>query len=346
MPKSKRNTIKVKDNKLMKKRKTIPQSNATDTLDELEQNLKLLKCEFPLQVHNNVSMEEILKTEKHCYEWAKKFDLIIKKTADKEFKGSKFGLLICYIFPTVSFERRFIAVDFLNWLFFVDDLIDNKKNLKGKPENIKIELDKFKSILDNKPHPEVLQSSIAIALWDVWSRMKKKTSEEWQLKFCNIISLYFDACYLNALNKHSNNLPNSIEEYSKIRRNSGAVLTSFCLIEPLLEIHISHDNLDLQNLMNYCNDHICFINDLYSLKKELMEGEVDNIIIVLQYSNQYSLQKAIDYAVALINNRMTQIKEIIDKLMGFNLEIDQDTIRYVNALIDIVVGSFYWHKIS
>ncbi|CAG8546563.1 1851_t:CDS:2, partial [Racocetra fulgida] len=318
----------------------IPQSNTrhstTNALDELNQNLKLLKCEFPLQVHIYVSKEEVLKTEKHCYEWAKKFDLITEKTADKEFKGSKFGLLICYIFPTVSFERRCLAVDFFNWLFFVDDLVDNKKTLKGNPEKIRIELDKFKTILDNKPQLEVLQSSIAIALWDVWSRMKKLTSEEWQQKFCNTVSLYFDACYINALNNCSRNLPKSVEEYSKIRRNSGAVMTSFNLIEPLLEVQISHDNLDLQNLMNYCNDHICFINDLYSFKKELTESEVDNIIVVLQYSNQYSLREAIDYAVMLANNRMAQMKEIVDKLMRFSLEIDQDTIKYVNALIDIV----------
>ncbi|CAG8487292.1 16173_t:CDS:1 [Cetraspora pellucida] len=290
-------------------------------------------------------MEEILKTEKHCYEWAKKFDLIMEKTADKKFKGSKFGLLICYIFPTVSFERRCLAIDFFNWLFFVDDLVDNKKDLKDNPEKIKIELDKFKTILDNKSLPGVLQSSISIALWDVWSRMKKITSEKWQLKFRNTVLLYFDACYLNALNKRSHNLPNSVEEYSKIRRHSGAVMTSFNLIEPLLEIQISQNNIDLQNLVNYCNDHICFINDLYSLKKELTKGEVDNIIVILQHSNHYSLREAIDHAVVLINNRMTQIKNFVDKLMQFSL-VDQDTIKYINALIDIMVGSFYWHKIS
>ncbi|CAG8564145.1 17293_t:CDS:1 [Dentiscutata erythropus] len=284
--------------------------------------------------------------EQHCYEWAKKFDLITKKTTNKEFKISKFGLLICYIFPTASFEKRCLAIDFFNWLFFVDDFVDIKKDLKGKPEEIKKELNKFMTILNDNPQPEIFQNSIAIALWDVWARMKKITNEEWRIKFRNTISLYFDACYLNACNKRSHNIPNSVEEYIKIRRNSGAVMTSFNLIEPLLGIQISYDNKELQNLMEYCNDHICFINDLYSLKKELTEGEVDNIIIVLQRSNQYSLREAIDYAVVLINNRMTQIKEVVDRLMQYKLKMDQDTSKYINVLVDIVVGSFYWHKIS
>ncbi|CAG8615340.1 21915_t:CDS:2, partial [Racocetra persica] len=194
--------------------------------------LNLLKCDVPLRVHEYVSKEEVLKTEKHCYEWAKDFGLIAKKTTNKEFKGSKFGLLICYIFPTTPFERRCLAIDFFNWLFFVDDLIDNNKDLKGKPEEIKIILDKFKNILNDKPQPEFLQNPIAIALWDVWARMKKITTEAWQL-----------------------NIPNSVDAYIKIRRNSGAVMTSFNLIEPLLGIQVSYDNQDLQNLMDYCTLH-------------------------------------------------------------------------------------------
>ncbi|KAF0459124.1 Terpene synthase family, metal binding domain [Gigaspora margarita] len=301
MPKIKRKTIKVKDSKLTEEWKEVPKqitpkSNDTNILNELKQALKLLKCEFPLNVHEHVTEEEVFKMEKHCYEWAKKFELITKKTTNIEFKLSKFGLLICYIFPTVSFERRCLAVDFFNWLFFVDDLVDKKKDLKGNPKEIKILLDKFKNILDDNPQSDIFQNSISIALWDVWARMKKITNETWRLKFRNTISLYFDACYLNAHNKQSHSIPNSIEEYIKIRRNSGAVMTSFNLIEPLLGIQLSYD-LNIQNLMDYCNDHICFINDLYSLKKELVEGEVDNIIVVLQRSNQYSLREAIEYAM-------------------------------------------------
>ncbi|CAG8456935.1 1492_t:CDS:2 [Racocetra fulgida] len=138
--------------------------------------------------------------------------------------------------------------------------------------------------------------------------MKTITTESWQLKFRNTISLYFDACCVNAQNERTNNIPNSVDAYIKIRRNSGAVMTSFNLIEPLLGIQVSYDNQDLQNLMDnlmdYCNDHICFTNDLYSLKKELMEGEVDNIIVVLRQLHQYSLQEAITYTIDLINKRI------------------------------------------
>ncbi|CAG8501165.1 13804_t:CDS:2, partial [Cetraspora pellucida] len=254
-----------------------------NSLDELDQNLKLLKCDFPLQ------------------------------TADKEFKGSKFGSFICYTFPTASFERRCLAIDFVNWSFFVDDLVDSKKYLRN-PRKIKKELDKFLTILDNKP--------------------QEITNEEWQLNFRNSVSLYFDACYLNALNKCSQDLPKSVEEYLKIRRNSGGVLPVFDFIEPLLGIKILCNNLDLKIFINHCIDHICFINDLYSIKKELTEGEVDNIVVVLQYANQYSLQEAIDYAVMLTNNRMTQIKEVFDNSSRFSLEMDDhNTIKYVNALI-------------
>ncbi|CAG8443568.1 14350_t:CDS:1 [Dentiscutata erythropus] len=360
MPKSKKESIKSKNKEptewnkgsrieKLRKTKLIPQSNNQsnniNTLNESHKILESLNCNIPLRARNYVSKEEVLKIEKHCYEWAKKFELIKKKTTNKEFKGSKFGLLICYIFPTASFERRCLAIDFFNWLFFVDDLIDdNNKNLK--PEEIKTVLDKFKSILDDNLQSEVLQSPLVIALWDVWARMKKITNEIWRMKFRNTILLYFDACYLNAQNEFSNKFPNSVEEYIKIRRNSGAVMTSFNLIEPLLGIQISYDNKELRNLMEYCNDHICFINDIYSLQKELLEGGVDNIIIVLCHLHQSSLQEAVNYAVELINQRMTQIQEIANKFMQFNLENNQDISKYVNALLDIVVGSFHWHKMS
>ncbi|CAG8568053.1 19384_t:CDS:1 [Cetraspora pellucida] len=358
MPKSKKTIIKPKNKEEPTEWKKIPRTeklhktralNQIDdihTLNELRKILDLLKCEVPLRIHDYVSNEDVLKTEKHCYEWAKSFGLISKKTTNKVFKGSKFGRLICYIFPTASFKRRCTAIDFFNWLFFVDDLIDNNKDLKRKPKEIKIVLDKFKAILDDKPKSKDLQSPIAIALRDVWARIKKITTKAWQLKFCNTISLYFDACCVNAQNEHTNNIPNSVEAYIKIRRNSGAVMTSFNLIEPLLGIQISNDNPDLQNLMDYCNDHICFTNDLYSLQKELKEGEVDNIVVVLHHLHQYSLQEAITYTVDLANERMIQIQNISNRLINFSSEIDQNISKCVNALLNIIVGSFYWHKIS
>ncbi|CAG8668443.1 15489_t:CDS:1 [Cetraspora pellucida] len=357
MPKSKKTIINPKNKGEPTEWKKAPRTGKLQktralklddihTLNELHKILELLKCDVPLSIHEHVSKEEVLKTEKHCYEWAKSLGLISKKTTNTEFKGSKFGRLICYIFPTTTFKRRCLAIDFFNWLFFVDDLIDNNKDLKGKPEEIKIVLDKFKAILDDKPKSEDLQSPIAIALRDVWARIKIITTKAWQLKFCNSISLYFDACCVNAQNELTNNIPNSVDAYIKIRRNSGAVMTSFNLIEPLLGIQISYDNPDLQNLMDYCNDHICFTNDLYSLQKELKEGEIDNIIIVLHRLHRYSLQEAIIHTVDLANKRMTQIQEISNRLINFNLDIDQNVNKCVNALLNIIVGSLYWHKSS
>ncbi|CAG8798212.1 18512_t:CDS:2, partial [Racocetra fulgida] len=153
----------------------------------------------------------------------------------------------------------------------------------------------------DKPQPEFLQSTIAISLWDVWARMKKITTEAWQLKFRNTISLYFDACLVNAQNEHTNNIPNSVDAYIKIRRNSEAVMTSFNLIEPLLGIQVLYDNQDLQNLMDYLD---------------------------------------------LINKRMTQIQDISNRLTHFGSKVDQNISKCVNALLDIVVGAFYWHKLS
>ncbi|CAG8751133.1 5404_t:CDS:1, partial [Cetraspora pellucida] len=125
MPKNKKNIIKSKNKeptewkkvqriKKLQKIRAIRQIDDIYTLNESHKILDLLKCDIPLRVHEYVSKEEILKTEKHCYEWAKEFGLIAKNTTNKEFKGSKFGLLICYIFPTTPFERRYLAIDFFN----------------------------------------------------------------------------------------------------------------------------------------------------------------------------------------------------------------------------------------
>ncbi|CAG8851002.1 23997_t:CDS:1, partial [Racocetra persica] len=48
----------------------------------------------------------------------------------------------------------------------------------------------------------------------------------------------------------------------------------------------------------------------------------------------------------LINKRMTQIQDISNRLTHFGSEINQNISKCVNALLDIVVGAFYWHKLS
>ncbi|CAG8684336.1 21665_t:CDS:1, partial [Racocetra persica] len=141
----------------------------------------------------------------------------------------------------------------------------------------------------------------------------------------------------------------SVDDYVKLRRNTGAVQVTFNFIEIALNIELPdkvYNDPSFQCLMDNCNDHACFINDIYSLKKELLVGDTDNLILVLKILSNYSLQEAVNDAVKLANQRVIQIRENISNLSDFGPEMNKIVNMYSEALIDWLAGSFYWHQIS
>ncbi|CAG8832781.1 13573_t:CDS:1, partial [Racocetra persica] len=158
-----------------KSKKTFYQINPAENFEIP----KSLECDFPLRSNNEYKSE----VEKYCLEWVMQFGLVTKKEAIERFKSAKFGIFGCYVYPNAPFDRLCLVINFMSWLFLLDDQIDNKNDLIDKPEKLKKILDGFLLVIDSDHCPDSAKCPAALALWDLWSKMKSITGRTWQLRF-------------------------------------------------------------------------------------------------------------------------------------------------------------------
>jgi hypothetical protein len=98
----------------------------------------------------------------------------------------------------------------------------------------------------------------------------------------------------------------------------------------------------LQRMVQACNNIVCWSNDLFSCAKEARQGDVHNLVLVLQHAQQLSLQEAINEAVRMHNEEVA-IFVALEKLLPLKgLESDYELLRYVSVLRSWIIGNYDW----
>jgi germacradienol/geosmin synthase len=101
-------------------------------------------------------------------------------------------------------------------------------------------------------------------------------------------------------------------------------------------------------------DYCTFLNDLFSYQKEIeYEGEVNNIVLVLQKFLDVDKEEAVYHVNHLMTTRMQQFEHVLAEdipLLIEELKLEGparaalDT--YINSLKDWMVGILEWHRIT
>ncbi len=135
---------------------------------------------------------------------------------------------------------------------------------------------------------------------DWWTRVKDVTHPEWQKRFIDDTEKYLEAQIWEVNNRNNNQVPR-VEDYIMNRQHTGGVFPCFDLIEAVDRIYLPPEarNRIVIELTKAANNLIVWSNDMMSLQKEVVVGEVHNLIVVLQHQRQISLQAALDQAAEM-----------------------------------------------
>src|SRR5205807_4442749 len=94
-----------------------------------------------------------------------------------------------------------------------------------------------------------------------------------------------------------------VHTYIKNRRNSVANPISFDMFDVSQHVEFPaeiYESQPFQAVLESANDIVAWINDVYSLKKELAHGDVCNLVVAVQYAQHCSLQEAVNQVSAMI----------------------------------------------
>ncbi|RJL32405.1 hypothetical protein D5H75_12725 [Bailinhaonella thermotolerans] len=290
------------------------------------------------------------EAEAHVYDWVRRFRLTGTQAACERFDAWRIGYFASMTSPDVDRARLFLTAEFMSWLFLFDDQFD--EGVLGRdPAAVDAVME---AMLDRipvgRPADTPPSSPLQAALDDMWRQMRGYMPESWQERYRASMKLYFDAYCRETRNRLQGRIP-GVEEFVEIRRGGGAMPACVDVGELAAGREVPARVLETpeyQELRLITADVVCWNNDVFSLRKELVHGECTNLVMSIAHERGVSLQEAVDEAVAMANARLRTFVEIepqLPKLMD-SLDVppeDQETVLgAVEVMKGWIRGNYDW----
>ncbi len=252
--------------------------------------------------------------------WLKRHGLLSSPAASTRVRAAEFGKLAARAYPEASLETLRLAAAWASWLFLRDDRCD-EEGLGTEPALLKSWSDEHLRILAGTTRKRSTDP-LAMARSDLGRRLLAKGGTRWMVRFLSDVQDYFEGSVWEAENRKARRVP-ALRTYIRLRDVTGAVKTCFHFYElsraNVLPIQARQDPA-LTRLMTLANRVICWSNDLFSAEKELAQGDVHNLVIVLQNHLHVSSTDATQHAVRMHDAAVRAFIGLQERFLKSNTE--------------------------
>jgi 5-epi-alpha-selinene synthase len=296
-----------------------------------------LYCPFPSAINPHSEA-----TYQHSLEWVRSFNLVTDESVYQRWRDLDLSGWAVYCCPQVSLEALKIISDCTVYLFLLDDECESA----GASKQLEWLAAKQTRLIDILKGAELTDSDtlFAHALQNIRQRLLQFGTSEWMLGFTEEIERHLKGVLWEALN-NSQGITPDLATYRQIRP-----LT--CGLIPFFRLTLFAERIDLpteiikHTLVNQMEEvaslTIGWANDILSLEKEIMSGQSDNLVQILQHEYQIPLHEAIKRAASLHDTEVRTFIELSAQLPSFGAEIDANLQRYILGLHSWMRGNIDW----
>lgn len=192
--------------------------------------------------------------------------------------------LCAYSYPDASLEELKMAIKWVTWLFVLDDDMDYEETDIGKkPLVMRIRNQGLISVLEGSLFND--NSGLTNGIRDFYN--DAVTRGICLQPFIKTAKSYLSTCVWEADNRARSQKPLS-GVYERMRLKGGAAHSvfevGFMMDSTRISSHL-RENALFETMSEFANLAVCLVNDIFSCKKELKEGVVENLAILLQSEN-------------------------------------------------------------
>jgi Terpene synthase family 2, C-terminal metal binding len=190
---------------------------------------------------------------------------------------------------------------------------------------------------------DVIRESVRLGTYEWWNRAR----ENWINALTAIVH--------ETANREFRGKPAPYDIFLEIRRQSGYMEPFLDIIEPasgLMVPNVARCSPQLSIMRRIVADLGNFINDVYSVEKEIESGQYDNLVFVLQSEGGLTIDAAIQSAFSIIERRAERFLEIrselpaVYKTLSFTPAATESVQVYADALEMWVSGFVSWQTRS
>lgn len=296
-----------------------------------------LICPFPSAMNPHAT-----EAQQATVAWARRFRLLQRDAAYRRLNRLQYGMLMARAYPSAAPETLQIVTDWSTWLFLLDDQCD-EAGMGRDPEQLAGLHTEFADVLQGiSPSPD--QAPLVHALWDLRARMIVHAPEGWYERFSDSVTQYFSANVWEATNRRQGRIPDAAT-YCAMRLFTSAVYPCLLLIELTEGLNLPsevYDHPDVQRLSKMTNNVISWSNDIVSMEKERLQGDIHNLALILSYEQKLSLQVAVERVGVLHDAEIRAFISLTRQLPAFTPSVARDLQRYVAGLRFWMRGNLDW----
>jgi germacradienol/geosmin synthase len=252
-------------------------------------------------------------------------------------------------------EQLHLSTDWLAWGTYGDDYFPLAFGARRDVAGAKVQSDRFSLFMPldagvTPPPANALERGLA----DLWQRTAGPMSEPARAVFRTSVEDMTASWVWELLNQAQHRIPDPVDYVEMRRRTFGSDMTKsltrlahFDVVPPEL-----YDTRVMHELDTAAQDYGCFTNDLFSYQKEIeYEGEVHNLVLVVEKFLDVDRLTARDLVVKLMEARMRQFEHILaeDLPALFEQYHLDDEVRAVltdhaETLKEWMSGILEWHR--
>lgn len=299
-----------------------------------------LYCPFPSAINQYAEA-----AGKHSLKWARSFNLVIDESAYQSLRATKFHVLAARCYPNACLEALEVVCDYLVWIFIADDQFEEA----GPRKQTELLQELHVRLLDILKGAELtdFDTSVQIALRDIRLRLQQlpHATSELMLRFVENMTAYFEGVLCEVLNHLQGSVPD-LATYMKLRSFTSAVFIYCDLIQIVDRIALPPEVIEhptVKRLKLATNNVSTWANDIFSLQKEVGEGQTHNLVVVLQHEYQISVQEAVERAAEIHDAEVRTFIELSAQLPSFGAQIDAELQRYISGLRSWMRGCLDWY---
>ncbi|WP_424187372.1 terpene synthase family protein [Actinokineospora sp. G85] len=274
-----------------------------------------------------------------------------------EAKMRDYDLPLCSagIHPDASPEALDLTSGWLAWGTYGDDLYPVVFGRTPDMAAAKVTTARLKQLMPvDGPPTAVPASALERGLADLWVRTAGPMTRENRAAFRSAVDVMVDSWLWELENMHLNRIPDPVDYIEMRRKTFGSDMT-------MALSRIGHGEQvppeifrtrPVQALENSAADVAWMINDIYSYQKEIQfEGEVHNLIRVVEHFLDAPLDRAITVVGDLLAARLDQFLHVIEVELpalfedySLDQQARQTLQRYAQELKHWIAGILIWHE--
>jgi len=301
-------------------------------------DISKLKCSLPNGYNPSIeALEEDLMANLRLY---------FPANAVQKLKSYNFAQLIGRTYCQASLERGSLIYYIIVWIWIVDDMFDRTSLGKDKEKAEGFRQFVMKLVRNEETSVEGEFLNFIKFTKSIFQKFRDQTSPFLFHRFAFYYQQYLESMDWEVEHRVNQTFP-EVNTYNSMRRYTGAIFPAYVLNEFAIETDVPlviHEHETIQRLENLTADMICWANDVFSLRNELKQGEVQNLVILLYLNEKgMSLQEALDEAIRAHNEHENEVLRIMEDLPDFGSKtLNKIAADYIDTLVKWVRGNHEW----